>query len=252
VSINTTSTSDRIATDSTTSSSAQEEGAQKYGGVSAAMAALPDPAVIARLANEFFAALPTEMTPPNLALSPASPSEAGAIPAAAAPPAAVPDFPREMFSFPAVPNASSVPGVPQPPSSPPAGPLTEADFPAIVASLSGAAPLVPQVSAAAPAIPGPFSSVDGEKGGPWAAAPQIPPAAEMYSFPGVPAMPLSPPTAPPSGADLAAVPSTPAVAGISAGGGRTDPWASAPTFLDQTKYSLSPAYPARRFPPFQK
>jgi len=247
VSINTTSTSDRIAADSPTSTSAQEEGAQKYGSVSAAMAALPDPAVIARLANEFFAALPTAMAPPSLGLSPASAREAGAIPAVA-PPAAVPDFPREMFSFPAVPNSGSVPGVPQAPSSPPTGALTEADFRAIVASLSGATPLVPQVSAAAPAIPGSSSSVDGEKGGPWAAAPQIPPAAEMYSFPGVPAMPVSPPTAPPSGADLAAVSSAPAVAGESAGGGRADPWASAPNFPGPTEVFSFPRVPGASVP----
>ena len=247
MSINTTSTSDRIATDTPTSSSAQEEGAQKYQGVSAAMAALPDPAVIARLANEFFAALPTAMAPPNLGLSPASPNEAVTLPAAA-PPAAVPDFPREMFSLPAVPNAGPVPGVPQPPLSPPTGALTEADFRAIVASLSGATPLVPQVSAAAPAIRDSSSFVEGEIGGPWAAAPQIPPAAEMYSFPGVPAMPVSPPTAPPSGSDLAAVPSAPAVAGESAGGSRTDPWASTPNFPGPNEVFSFPRAPGASVP----
>jgi cysteine desulfurase / selenocysteine lyase len=261
MSINTTSTSDRIATDSPTSSSAQaaaqEKGAQQYEGMPAA---LPDPAVIARLANEFFAALPGAAVPADATVSPPSPGEVDlrAI-SGAAPRAAVPDHQREMFSFPAVLNPRSVPGLPQPPLSPPTGALNEADFRAIAASLAGATPLVPQVSAAAPpsAIPGSSSSVDGETGGPWAAAPQFPPAGEMYSFPGVPAMPSSPPTAPPSGADLAAAPASPsAVApgvpipptGDSVVGGRSDPWAAAPNFPAQNEMFSFPRVPGMSVP----
>src|ERR1019366_2366488 len=143
-------------------------------------------------------------------------------------------YPRETFSVPAVPNQRSVPGGPQLPSSPAAGVLNEADFRAIAASLAGAMPLMPQ----SPPVPGPASSsVDGGEGGPWPAPHQFPPATEMYSFPGVPAMPSSPPSAPPSGSDLAAVPSPAVAPGVpnpptadSADGGRTDPWATAPHF----------------------
>ena len=78
-----------------------------------------------------------------------------------------------------------MPGMPQPPSVSPASALNEADFRAIAASLAGALPLAPQVTAAtAPAaVPASSSAFNAENGGPWAAAPQIPPAAEMYSFP---------------------------------------------------------------------
>jgi cysteine desulfurase/selenocysteine lyase len=222
MSINTTSTSDRIAPSSPTSSSAQEKAAQEYQGV----AAVPDPAVIARLANEFFAALPG---------------------------ATAPDYPREIFSVPAVPNPRAVvpgiPGVPTPPSPPPSGALNEADFRAIAASLAGEMPLAPQIPTAAPppAMPGSTSSVDGGKGGPWAAAPEIPPAAEMYSFPGVPAVPSSPPTAPPGGADLAAVPTAPA-AGNSVDGSRTDPWATDPIFPTQSEAFSFPRVPGASVP----
>ena len=65
MSINTTSTSDRIGTDSATSSSTEKEGTRKYEGVSALLSAAPDPDVIAKLANEFFAALPGATLPAN-------------------------------------------------------------------------------------------------------------------------------------------------------------------------------------------
>jgi len=196
--------------------------------MSGAMAAVPDPAVLARLANEFFAALPG---------------------------AAAPDYPREMLSVPAAPSPRAVavpgvPGVPQLPSSVPSGVLNEADFRAIAASLAGAMPLAPQGSAAAApptAMPSSSSSDDGGKGGPWAAAPQIPPAAEMYSFPGVPAMPSSPPTAPPSGAELAVVPVAP-TAGDPAAGGRTDPWAADPHFTGLNDVFSFPRVPGASVP----
>ena len=131
MSINTTSTSDRIATDSSTSE-APETGTRGYEGISALMSAVPDPAAIAKLANEFFAALSGGASPADPAISSPATNHADTIPSA--PPAAVPDFPRAMFSFPAVPNAGAVSGAPQPST----GPLTEADFRAIAASLSGA------------------------------------------------------------------------------------------------------------------
>jgi cysteine desulfurase / selenocysteine lyase len=244
MSINITSTSDQLATDSPTSSStpaiAQEEGTKKYQGVSPLMSAVPDPAVIAKLANEFFAALPGATAPPNVASSPSA-DQAGTIPAA--PGAAVPDFPRGMFSFPAVQNA--VPNVPQLPAS--TGALNEADFRAIAASLAGELPLAPQVTAAAPPAVMPFSSSSSDAGSaaPWAFAPQIPPAAEMYSFPGVPAVPPSPPTGPPSGSDLAAAPSSPAG---NAAPGRTDPWAEDPHFAGFNDVFSFPRVPGASVP----
>src|SRR5580704_17938789 len=213
MSTNTTSTNERIAADTLTveGTPGRAQDAQKYQDLSAAFASLPDPAEIARLANEFFAALPAQS--PS-AFSPPGEAEPGAIPASAPPLGAVPDLPREVLSFPAVPSVPSVPGAPEMPSSPPFAPLNEADFRALAASLAGAA-LVPQPTAVVQQLGWPASSfhfLDGEKGGPWAAAPLIPPATEMYSLPGVPAMPSSPPTAPPSGADLVALPASPAPA----------------------------------------
>jgi cysteine desulfurase/selenocysteine lyase len=238
-----------------------QENARKYDGVSGAMGAVPDPAVIARLANEFFAALPGAGMPADAAVpdampfasTPFEPTPAfdlravpGTLPGAV-PPAAAPDHPREMFSIPALPSAQSIPGGPQLPSSPPSGPLNEADFRAIAASLAGALPLVPQVSAAATPSAIPSSpSAGAEKVGPWAAEPQIPPAAEMYSFPGVPAMPTSPQTSAPGGADLAAVASAPA-AGNSADG-RTDPWAAPVNFPGASEVFSFPRVPGASVP----
>jgi cysteine desulfurase / selenocysteine lyase len=250
MSTNTTSTSDPFAADSLASSAAQES-TQKVGSESPLVAALPDPAVIARLANEFFAALPGTAEPQNASGPAASANEVNLrLPSGSAPRTAVPDYQREMFSFPAAQNSGSVPALPQTPSTLPIGALNEADFQAIASSLAGMVALVPQfpTPAAPPAIPSPsLSSLEGEKTGPWAAAPQFPPALEMFSFPGVPAIPSSPPTAPPSGSDLATVPSSPAAAtasvpsapvpptayrmpGSSADESRTDPWAAPPNF----------------------
>jgi cysteine desulfurase/selenocysteine lyase len=257
MSINTTSTSDRVATDSPISSSsqesAQEGGARKHQDLPSLMSAVPDPAVIAKLANEFFAALPGTLSPAIAALSSPSASEVGAISSVAPPavpgsladslpksvPNSVPDYPRETFSFPAVPNAE----VPQPPSVSPTGVLNEAAFRAIAASLAGSLPLAPQVTAATPsaAVPAASSSFNAENGGPWATAAQIPPAAEMYSFPGVPEMPSSPPTAPPSGSDLASVPT-------SSAGGRTDPWAEDPHFAGLNDVFSFPRVPGASIP----
>jgi len=230
-----------MATDSPTSQ-APETGTQGFEGISALMSAMPDPAAIARLANEFFAALPGGASPANTA-SPST-NDAGSIPSA--PPAAVPDFPRAMSSFPAVPNAGAVSGAPQPST----GPLTEADFRAIAASLSGATALVSPSAAAAPPLPGvSSSSVEAQKGGPWATSPQLPPAAEMYAFPGVPAVPSTPPTSPPSGSDIAAIPASPSPAATDSGGAdRTDPWAKDPHFAGLTDVFSFPRVPGVSIP----
>jgi cysteine desulfurase/selenocysteine lyase len=213
------------------------------------MSAVPNPAVIEKLANEFFAALPGAASPANAQSPSASPNQPVAIPGA--PPTAVPDFPRAMFSFPAVPDPRVIPGIPSPPLQSPAGALNEADFRAIAASLSGATALVPtSVAVAPPALPGPAtSSVEAQKGGPWATSPQIPPAAEMYSFPGVPAVPSSPPTAPPSGSDVAAAPTSPTPSATdSAGSGRTDPWAKDPHFAGLNDVFSFPRVPGASVP----
>jgi cysteine desulfurase/selenocysteine lyase len=251
----------------------QEEGVWKVESVSPSAATLPDPAVIARLANEFFAALPGASERPGASLPLASANEVDLGPhSGSASGGAAPDYPRAMFSFPAAPNPGSVPGLPQMPSTVPVAALNEADFREIAASLAGLAVLVPQVPppASPPAIPGASSSfLEESRGGPWMAAPQFPPALEMFSFPGVPAIPWSPPTAPPSGSDLAAAPSSPAAApipgalmpptpyrtpGSSGEESRTDPWAAAPHFPNEV-FSFprvpglsAPGIPERRVP----
>jgi len=254
MSTNTTSTSDRLAADSQASSPAQEnEGGQKVDSVSPFVATIPDPAVIARLANEFFAALPGATESPGASAPIASPNEVDLrAPSGSAPKTAVPDYQREFFSLPAVPNPGSVQGIP---STMPTGALNEADFQAIAASLAGVLALVPQVPSPVTATPSPSVSppqgnLEGEEPGPWAAAPQFPPAVEMFSFPGVPAIPSSPPTAPPSGSDLAAAPSSPAseyrTPGSSGNESRTDPWAAVPSFPNEV-YSF-PRVPGASVP----
>jgi cysteine desulfurase/selenocysteine lyase len=275
MSTNTTNTSDRFEADSLTSSPAREEGVQKVSA-SPFATALPDPAVLARLANEFFAALPGAAEPLGASLRAASPNEVDLrVPSGSFPRTSVPDYPHEMFSFSAVPNPGSVPGLPPMPSTVPTGALNEADFRAIAASLGGAVALVPEVPtpASPSAIPSPassFSFLEAEKAGPWAAAPQFPPALEMFSFPGVPAIPSSPPTAPPSGSDLAKAPSSPAATTASvpsipiaptpyqtpgtSGGNRTDPWATAPNFPNEVfsfpgaPGASAPGVPEQRVP----
>jgi hypothetical protein len=128
MSTNTTSTSDRVEADSLTAPPAPEEGAQKVESASPLVAALPDPAVLARLANEFFAALPGATDPLGASMPAASPHEVDLrAPSASAPSTAVPDYQRETFSFPAVPDPGSVqrnaPGLPQMPSTVPTGAL---------------------------------------------------------------------------------------------------------------------------------
>jgi cysteine desulfurase/selenocysteine lyase len=253
MSINTTSTSDRIATDSSTSlptpTDAQEGAvaARKYPDVSALMSAVPDPAMIAKLANEFFAALPgggVPEEPPTLSISPqVSPEDTGGhLPSQMG----TPDFPRETFSRPAVPNPSVISSAPSPSS----GVLSEADFRAIAASLSGATSLVPHSVAASPhGLPTSSPSVETQKGGPWANAPQIPPAGEMYSFPGVPAFPSSPPTSSPSGSDISSASAAPTPAVNDSGGtGRTDPWADEPHFSGLNDVFSFPRVPGASVP----
>jgi cysteine desulfurase / selenocysteine lyase len=257
MSINTTSTSDRLRIDPRTSSPTQEEGGPKYKEASAVMAAFPDPEVIAKLANEFFAALPAS---PDAGVSLPSPKgvDLRGIPSVA-PQVAVPDYPREMFSFPAAPNTGPISGLPQSPLSPPTSAMNESDFRAIAASLVDAMSLVPQSSRAAPAP----AFLDKEKAGPLTANPQFPSTDGMFSFPSVVAIPSSPPTAP-SALNLAAVPVSPEVVFPVVPGGttppagnapgnfghadRSDPWASAPDFAGVGDVFSFPRVPGASVP----
>src|ERR1700722_14062759 len=144
MSTNTTSTSDRLEADSLPSSPAQEGGVPKAESLSPFAVALPDPAVITRLANEFFAAVSSAAQRPGASVGAASPNEVDLrVPSGSAPRTSVPDYPREMFSFPAVPNAGFVPGLSEMPSTLPIGALNEADFRAIAASLADVVGLAP-------------------------------------------------------------------------------------------------------------
>ena len=192
---------------------------------SAAMFALPDPSVIARLANEFFAALPASAaTPENVgasaparvtsgsapmvpsfappsgvaALTPTIPSvpESPAAPGSLAyfldrtsPLNASPTLPslNEAFAFQAVPGAQPMPGIPGMPASAPSVPLTETDLRAIPASLGNVPSFAPGIPAGLSSTPGPSAYfLDFEKIAPLTAAPSFPDIAGMFSFPGVP------------------------------------------------------------------
>jgi cysteine desulfurase/selenocysteine lyase len=161
------------------------------------MFALPDPSVIARLANEFFAALPsnvaapenvgasapgrastssvpmvpsplpsapagvTALTPttPNVPESPAAPGSLAYFLDRTSPLNATPTFPslNEAFAFQAVPGAQPLPGIPGMPTSAPGAPLTEADLRAIPASLANVPSFAPGIPAGS-SPPAPGSS----------------------------------------------------------------------------------------------
>ena len=161
---------------------------------SAAMFALPDPSVIARLANEFFAALPSNAAAPeNVGASAPARATTGDVPAISsfvpapvgvtAPTPAIPSVPEfpaapgslayfldrtsplnatptfpslnEAFAFQDVPGAQPLPGIPGMPVSTPSAPLTEADQRAIPASLGNVPSFAPGVpSGSSPSTPG--------------------------------------------------------------------------------------------------
>jgi cysteine desulfurase/selenocysteine lyase len=262
--------SDRVAAGVSRSVPA-EEGAQKYENPFAA--SLPDPAVMARLANEFFAALPRSPVPqgntvitspsteiaseliPGAVPQPAAPSmsPSGVLDAeGASPTTAPPSFPlvNEMFAFPSVPNVASPMSVPTPPSSPPSAQLTEADLRAIPASLAGAMALVPGAPGTVTPLPVVGSPPDflagGKAASPFAVS-TLPPAVEMFSFPSVPAMPSSPPTAPPGGTDLRAIPTSPTVPGspdfIEAEKGASTAAPTVPAVNEMSSFSRVPTVP---------
>ena len=195
---------------------------------SATMFALPDSSVIARLANEFFAALPsnaavpenvgaraparattgpgpmvpssppapagvTALTPtiPNVPESPAAPGSLAYFLDRTSPLNATPTFPslNEAFVFQAVPGAQTLPGIPGMPDSPLTS-LTEADLRAIPTSLGDVPSFTPGIPAtSSPSTPGSSAYfLDFEKIVPLTATPSFPDIARMFSFPGVPGM----------------------------------------------------------------
>ena len=155
-------------------------GAQQTGeSLSATMAALLNPMVIARMANEFFAAVPGSPAAPATTLPPAPPATI----LASAPPATPP------VEVGALPVASAIP---------PASafiPPTEAEFRPLPATVTGATGL--PLPAAAPAPDSPV--------GPYAFRPELVPGL-LFASP-----PVSPPSAPSASAVASAPPATPPV-----------------------------------------
>jgi len=190
---------------------------------------LPDPATLERLANEFFLAIPKDLGNGHGVeeATPSRPTESEEIPTVM--------FTEEMLPVQRAPVFESAPSIPaSAPSSQP-GPLTESDLRAIAASLAGATALVPGAPGTAPTPPvvgsPPGFFAEGNIS-PLAVAPKLPTGNELFSFPGMSAMPSSPPTSPPGGADVSAVPQSP-------GSVPTIP-GSAPYFLEGEK-GTSPA-----------
>jgi cysteine desulfurase / selenocysteine lyase len=161
---------------------------------------LPDPATLERLANEFFMAMPRSIGE-NSGLADHPPSTVDAESG---------EIPVSMFPEGVPVRKSATEWSPSSPVSPPAttlGPLNETDLRAIAASLAGATAFVPGAPSTVPQVPGapPDFIADG-KTSPFATAPTLPPGNEMFSFPGIPAMPATPPTSSPAGADASAIP----------------------------------------------
>src|SRR6266852_4666268 len=84
--INTMSTNDPASAERSTLVPAQDSGELTGESLSAVMTSLPDPAVIARLANEFFAALPANVAPENVGASVPAGAGASRLPPVPSPP----------------------------------------------------------------------------------------------------------------------------------------------------------------------
>ena len=197
------------------SSSLTGEGARQYPF---GTFPLPDPATLERLANEFFKAMPRDL------------SNGGGIVEEASQENESEEIPVTMFEETLPIKEPSVSGVtPDVAASPPytqPGPLTEAGLRAIAASLAGSTAFIPGMPGTAPTPPMPGAPPEFLAEGnisPMAVAPTLPPASELFSFPGIPATPASPPTGPPSRAEMSAVPQS---------------TANAPRFPGSTPYSV--------------
>jgi cysteine desulfurase / selenocysteine lyase len=171
---------------------------------------LPDPATIERLANEFFLAMPRNLGENGgLADHPPSESEVES--------AEVQSEEIPVTSFPEGVPTRDVPRVEWSPNAPESfpsttlGPLTETDLRAIASSLAGATALVPGAAGTTPTPPVPGSPPEflaERKTSPFADPPTLPPASELFSFPGISGMPASSPTSPPAGIDVGIAPAS--------------------------------------------
>ena len=216
-------TSERTSAERAALTQASDTGVQPSEGLSLGTFALPDPAVITRLANEFFAALPAAENPGVSAAALARPGGVPAVPALTAdlpasqpalaqpfseipqspavpgstgyifdrisPLNATPSFPslNDAFLFPGVPGAQAMPGVPGMPATTPGMPLTESDLRSIPASLGSVPAFAPGIpSASLPMMDSSPYFLDFDKAAPLAATPSFPDVAGMFSFPGVP------------------------------------------------------------------
>jgi hypothetical protein len=178
--------------------------------LSATMAALLNPMVIARMANEFFSALPGSPAPPSTA----TPVMPPATIIASAPPATPPVEVGSLPVAPAIPPASAL------------APPTEAELRPLPATVKGATGLPVPVAAPDPAAPlGPYEFrpelVPGQL---FASPPVSPPSApsasvlsspppatppvEMGVLPAAPAAPTTTAFAAPTEAELRALPAT--------------------------------------------
>ena len=211
---------------SASKSAASAEGTRHYpfGAIP-----LPDPATLERLANEFFLAMPKDLADGH-----------GVEESTSSPPIESEEIPTVMFTEEMLPvqpahgfeSDSRIPA--SAPYSQP-GPLTESDLRAIAASLAGATALVPGTPGTVPTPPvagSPTGFFAEGKISPLAIAPTLPSGNELFSFPGMPAAPSSPPPSPPGGADMSAVPQSPGSAPTMPG--------SAPYFVEGEK-GTSPA-----------
>ena len=219
------STSDPASAERAALSQTSEAGAPTGETLSRGMFALPDPAVITRLANEFFAALPGSAEnvgasaparatagglPVSPSLVPPSPAEVPSHPQAFAQPFseipqspgvpgstgylfdrtsplnATPSFPSPNDVF-SFPGVPAVPALPGPAAATPGTPLTESELRAIPASLGNVPAFAPGLPASS--LPMADSSayfLDLDRAAPLTTAPSFPDVAGMFSFPGVP------------------------------------------------------------------
>ena len=183
---------------------------QAEESLSATMASLLNPMVIARMANEFFSALPNSPAPPSSALPPVPPAtivasappatppvEVGSLPVASAiPPASALAPPTEAELRPLPATVTGATGLPLPVAAPdPASPLGPYEFrPELVPGLLFASPPVSPPSA-------PSASA-------LSSTPPATPPVEVGTLPTVPAAPSTAPFAAPTEAELQALPAT--------------------------------------------
>jgi cysteine desulfurase/selenocysteine lyase len=176
------STSDPASAERSAPVSTQNSGALTGDSLSAAMASLPDPAVIARLANEFFAALPANAAPAHVNASVPARASASDLPVVSS---------QVLSLHPNLPD-----------------PRVPTDVQALAPRLPEAAP-----SFAVPGSAGYFL----DRTSPLNAMPSFPSLNDAFSFPavpgaqplpGIPAFPPSIPVAPLTEADLRAIPAS--------------------------------------------